>query len=386
MKSKRFLYLSIGLLIYWLFSVTFFRNNLDTPIRLFSDEQDRLVYFERGSWQPERLIPFLDVPSEYPQIPTYLFGFIRALIPKDASEGVAYWQFSAIFSMLMLICLVSIIEIIYKSLPEKKYLAYLLLLPAPLYFTFNRFDILPALISLISFRMAQEKKWGLSAFLLAIGAMTKWYPSLLLPAFFIYAYHTEKRIQWQIPLVFVFTCVVLVIPTYLSGGLDALLTPYLFHNQRVFETVSLPTLLYGILGWQNADTSLFMRVFFLFQIIPAGLALFSRINTSKKLLYWCILIITSFVLFARIYSPQWLLWIFPFYIFAIKDKVDIGIAIIYCITNYIGFPVTWDYFGDTSIQLSIMGGVHALCLLVISWRIIHMYLQADRSPVTINRQ
>lgn len=367
MTSKKFLYLSIGLLFYWLFTITILHNNLNTPIRIFSDEFDRFVYFQRGSWLPNDLVPFRDVLSEYPQVPTYLFGLLRLVSLKDVDMAIAYWKFSAVFSMLMLICLVAIINILINILPNKKYLAYLLLLPAPLYFTFNRFDVLPALLSLLAFQMIEQKRWNLAAFLLAIGTMTKWYPCLLLPVSFAYCYRTEQRIHWQMVLIFLVTCLFIVLPTYIFGGMDAVLAPYRFHNQRSIETVSLPALVSNLLNAENSIQSTLMPLFFVLQLLPAIFAIFFRINTHEKLLYWYIIIICNFIIFARIYSPQWLLWVFPFFILSLKNKIDIGIAVFYGISNYIGFPITWDYFGKSSPQLAIMGALHIIILAAIIW-------------------
>lgn len=384
MISKRFQYLSLGLLLYWLLSVTLFQNNLNLPFRLASDYYDRLFYFERGAWLPEGLVPYRDVLSEYPQIPTYLFGLLRLFTLQDTNEFIAYWKHSSVFSALMILCLLAVIEMLYKMLPEKKYLAYLLLLPAPLYYTFNRFDILPALFSLISFRLIQDKKWNLAAAMLALGAMTKWYPALLLPPLLVYYYRTEKRIHWQMPVVFASVCFILILPTLITGGMDALMVPYTFHGDRGLETVSLPTLVNQIAQWANPGLSIqsnIMTVFFFLQLVTVLFAFFSKIDSLEVLLYWFILIICGFIAFARIFSPQWLLWILPFYILTIQNKREVGIAIFYGITNYIAFPIVWDYFGDTSPQMVVMGVVHILSLAAIAWTISQKLIHAGAKTV-----
>ena len=383
MISKRFLYLSIGLITYWLLSVTLLHNNLDTPVRLFSDEFDRLVYFERGQWLPERLVPYKDVMSEYPQIPTYLFGLLHLPVIGETNMLVAYWKHSSIFSALMLIALAATIEILYKILPERKYLAYLLLLPAPLYYTFNRFDILPALFTLLSFIAFRDKKWNLSVILLAVGTLTKWYPALLLPVYLAYYYRTEKRIHWQMPAIFAVTCLTILLPTLMVGGVEALFTPYKLHSERGLESVALPTLVGQTLqDWvpNNNLQSYLILLFFILQIAAVAMAFISRIDTHKKLLYWSILIICGFITFARIFSPQWLLWILPFYILTIQSKTDIGIAVFYGISNYIAFPVVWDFFGDTSPELVFMGIVHVISLSAIAITTIRKIIHADAAP------
>lgn len=368
MKSNRFVSLGLGLLLLWLLVITFLRANLQTPVRLFSDEYDRFIYFERGAWFTEHLVPYRDVLSEYPQVPTYFFGLVRAVTLGEGNIDIAYWKFSSAFSLLMLVILAATIELLYRMLPTKKYRAYLLLLPAPLFFSFNRFDILPACLSLLSYKMLREEKWDASALLLGVGALTKWYPALFMPAYLAYYYQTHKRIQWRVIVIFGVTCSILLLPTLISGGIDALLVPYRFHMERGLETVSLPTLVgRGVEALFNihANQQFYSWTFFLLQVCPSLLVIWARPNTGKKLLNWCILITCTFVLFSRIYSPQWLLWILPFYILASDKKADVALIVFYGVATYVGFPVVWDYFGEQSVPMIIMGLVNIFCLVLI---------------------
>lgn len=368
MKSSRTLFLAFGLFLVWIMVTTILRINLGSTVRFFSDDYDRAFYFDRGSWLVNHQIPYQDTISEYPQIPTYLFGLTRIVTLGDNDLNSAYWKFSALFSIITLIVLFATIELLNKMLGPNHRYAYLLLLPAPLFFAINRFDVLPAYITLLSYKMIRDKRWLVASFLLGVGALTKWYPALLLPAYLIYYQRNTRQIPWKMLLVFSITCFVIILPTLLAGGVDALLVPYRFHTVRGMESASLPTLLITFLSFlQGApvNSERLTLVFLLLQVAIVPCVIFVKIDNLDKLLNCCILIICGFIMFSRIYSPQWMLWIFPFCILTIRNRTDIGVLILYGVLTYIGFPVVWDYFGFDSAEMSIMGILNVIFVLAI---------------------
>ena len=370
MKSSRLFFLSLAILLIWLAVVTALRTNFGSKIRFFADEYDRSFYFQRGAWSVDHQVPYRDTVSEYPQIPTYLFGLIRLFVGEENNLNTAYWIFSSFFSLVMGLVLVASIRLLYGMLPEKNDWAYLLLLPAPLYFAFNRFDILPAYLTLLSYKILQDKRWDLAAVLLGVGALTKWYPALLLPAYLVYYYKTTGQIPWRLILIFGLTCLVIILPTLISGGMDALLVPYRFHMERGTETVSLPTLFNHLIGnvfGKPINPKYLLPAFLLLQVSVVPFLLWAQPDRPSKLLNWCILIICAFILFSRIYSPQWLLWLFPFSILAAQNKRDRGLLILFGVTTYIGFPVIWDTFGGDSREMIFMGIVYIVMLGLIGW-------------------
>ena len=61
----------VGLMAFWVISVFIILFDFDY-FQLINDFGDRFVYFERGSW----ILNGPPIVSEYPQVPTFLFGFI----------------------------------------------------------------------------------------------------------------------------------------------------------------------------------------------------------------------------------------------------------------------------------------------------------------------
>lgn len=367
-KKQTYILIAALMVIWFLFSSILRANLSDSPdcVRWFNDHNDRWLYMLRGEWFPQHSLPYVDVLSEYPQIPTYLFGLLYLFIPTTDVQGV-YFLHSSIFSLLMLVSLFFTIRMLYAMLPERKWLAYFMLLQGTLYFTYNRFDILPAFLVLWSLWSLRRQKFVATGILLGIGALTKWYPALLLPVYLSYDYALHKRVNWKMILAFTVTGILIALPTLLTGGPAAFLSPYLLHAGRGLEQVSLPALLrllFGTIGFYPS-TVLLTNIFLALQFLPTPLSLFARIDTEEKLLHWNILVIGAFILFSRIYSPQWLLWLMPFLILAVRDWFDIIWIIIYNVVTYLTFPIAVDLYGMDSLAYKIGGEATAAILMVI---------------------
>ena len=263
-----------------------------------------------------------------------------------------------------------------------------MLLPASLYFTVNRFDILPAFLCLLSLLLLQRRQFVCSAVVLGIATLTKWYPLMLLPIYLLYDYTARRRLNWWMILAFCLTCLIIIAPTLLTGGLDALLVPYLFHAGRGVDLASLPGLAaFAMENWFNVNPAgpLWFGVFTILQVLIVPFSLFDRMDTFDKVLHWCILILTPFVLFSRIYSPQWLLWLMPMLLLAARSRMDILGIIFYDVSTYLAFPVTWDLFGHLSWEMKLMGLITVFVLTgiaILAYRRARVHLSRSNFPLT----
>ncbi|MCX7681999.1 MAG: hypothetical protein N2508_08580 [Anaerolineae bacterium] len=322
--------------------------------RWFADFYDRSIYFERGKWFTERTPPI----SEYPQIPTLLFGLnnIPFMWLNEKTRFAAYVVFFSLEMMLVLF-------LTYKTLlsllpPAFKNYAFLVFLPATLYFTYNRFDILPAYLCLAAYASATKRRWRATSILLAIATFTKWYPILLFPAFFVYAAKRESRLPWTMLLWFGVISITLLLLTYLCGGSVSILAPYQFQLARGMEPVALPTqvseLIRNLTG-ARSDPPFLLPLFFFLQIWTPMLVFIARIETPESLVDYCIIAIGMFVLFSRIWSPQWFLWLFPFLVISIGSARKALLIVLCDVMTYLCFPILFDSYGPSSPQLKITG-------------------------------
>ena len=343
-----------GLAIVWTLGISVLQSNCSSDVRFFNDEHDRSIYAERGAWALKRAAPYRDVPSEYPQIATYLFG-LPYLVAGGASGD--YRVYSSIVSGIMLVFLCGTIALLYRMLPARKEAAYLLLLPGTLYFSYNRFDIVPSFVVLVSLFCLQRGNHVAAAVCLGVGALTKWYPALLLPTYVSYQWTTEGRINWKPIAAFVATCFAILAPTAAAGGVAALMQPYAFHAVRGFEWVSLPMLI-RLSGtkWLGVhfDSGMLAYLFLGCSLLAVAASVFARIVTFEEVVHWAILVIGGVVLCSRTWSPQWVLWLLPPMILIARTASDIRWIVAYGVLSYVSFPLLFDGIGSESLSLKVV--------------------------------
>jgi hypothetical protein len=360
-NKKNLFYIWLSVLIIWLLFIlipSLFKQSTGVFIL---DSNEYASYYDRGGWIYSSGAPV----SEYPQIPTYLFGLNR-LISDSFSPDMHFGIFYTLFSLEMITVLFFVIKILIEMLPQTDKSFYLLLfLPPTLYYVLNRFDILPALLCLIALHKAHEKKWIFASALLAVATFTKWYPILLFPGFFVYASIQENKLNWKMVMAFIVASLVILLPTFLQGGLAAVMIPYRFHLARGMEYVALPVLVNDLLVNMIVNPQAFYFVFFVLQVVSPVLCIFLKVDTFDRLVNYCILSTSIFILFSRINSPQWFLWLIPFLLLSITNKKDYWLVVFYNLITYIFFPIVFNMYGNSSTPLKILAGIIYLILAIL---------------------
>ena len=234
------------------------------------------------------------------------------------------------------------ILLVHNMRTERKYLAFLMLLPAGIFFTHNRFDIFTSFLGLLSIYLLTKERLKLAAFVIAVGFLTKWYLALFLPVFLTYYFTVHRRINWAMIVTFTITCIVIILPTLLLSGLEGLYVPY---EQQIFRWSNQPSLFYLVSGLLrhgygiNIDNAFFSVVTLALQFSIVPLCLTSRIDTIDKVMKWSALSVLCFIIFAKINSPQWILWVSPLLILIASGRLFVTGIIILDLLSYAQYPV-----------------------------------------------
>jgi hypothetical protein len=366
-SRREFLIAALIVLLFWTW-VAFAPEAVSSYTkRVVADFYDRGVYFQRGTWLTQGT-PAL---SEYPPIATLLFGLTHLVTPSVG--GVEPTRvYAAVFSLLMTVPLLGVVALLMQHLQaSRKKWAWLMLLPPALYFALNRFDILPALFCLLGFLALLKMQSARAGLWMAIGAFTKWYPALLMPAFVIHAWRKTGRFPWRMVMTFALVSAAINAAVFAHGGRDALLAPYQAHVSRIAEMVSLPVLIDAgaqALGLWRGQPPMLLTVLSLFQFLPAIMTAFVRLDSEEALTDQALVSIGAFVFFSRVWSPQWLLWILPFAILAIRNRSDAVLNATYCGLMYVCFPFLFDLFGVTDARLRVGASIAYFVLAIILMR------------------
>src|SRR4030095_4427066 len=238
-----------------------------------------------------------------------------------------------------------LIVVLQRMLPGRESLAYLMLLPGPLYFTTNRFDIVASLFLLLALWFLQDQRGTASGVCLGLATLTKWYPVLLLPLWLLYAYRRDRRIARSLVIAFVATCTLTALPALVGAGIRAVLRPYAFHASRGLEFVSLPALLhlYAVQGLGVTIPPRLVQVLCLGGVMAAVVAsIRARTDSIEQVASWSRVILSTSIVLSTVWSPQWMLWVLPLMILIARRTSDVPWIVAYGVLGYLVFPLIHD--------------------------------------------
>ncbi len=278
--------------------------------------------------------------------PAILDGDYNAIVqhrPRNEQENRWWNQFRRAMQtnmLLMMLCGLGLAAVLRAGYQPDGLLSssgLLLLLPAALYFTLNRFDVAPALLTALSFACLGRQRIPASALFLAAGVMIKVYPVLLAPLIVRYlAADWRRALLWL--CCFIAAAILFLAPPLFTEGWPAVWES--FHFQLTREPM--PFTLYGpLLPLSLAANDAAGRVFRLGSLALAMAVLCAARPTDlESLLRRGAVILIVFIGLSVAFSPQWVLWLAPLCIpLSRKNWPLTGLIIALDLATYFTFPV-----------------------------------------------
>ena len=242
---------------------------------------------------------------------------------------------------------------------------WLAVLPGSLFFTLNRFDILPTLMTACAFACLGRGQLRAAGLFLGIGVLWKLYPILFAPVIF-------RSLGLRSGL----RCMIALAVTVAVGfGLSMLwlgVEPTIAPIQVQLSRGLLPNhwALYGRWLPNALGHSREGRLAILALTVLAMVA--TRPPSLESVLRRCGVILVVFVVLAVFWSPQWILWFLPILIPLARTRWwPIAAAIALDATNYLSFPVLfwnlWDLpLEDLLIAIEVMTYVRGLVWFAVA--------------------
>jgi len=84
------------------------------------------------------------------------------------------------------------------------------------------------------------------------------------------------------------------------------------------------------------------------------------------------------MLFAKFYSPQWILWVSPLLILLIKNKKAIISLIAFDVVTYLYFPIFYDVFSENSILFTMIIILKTAIILILIWPLLKELIKDNR--------
>ena len=133
-----------------------------------------------------------EVPvMEYPPFALVFFAIPRLFADTPWGYNVAYVAEVLVFMVIGLLLVSKLAERMGHD-QRRAMLVYAVLTLLMLEFVVDRYDIFPAILTLASFYMFASRRHGWACLLLAVATMTKLYPAVLFPLYFLYLAHGRR--------------------------------------------------------------------------------------------------------------------------------------------------------------------------------------------------
>ena len=205
-----------------------------------------------------------EVPvMEYPPFALVFFAIPRLFADTPWVYNVAYVAEVLVFMVVGLLLVSKLAERMGHD-QKRAMLVYAILMLVMIQLVADRYDIFPAILTLASFYMFATKRYGWAGIILAVATMTKLYPAVLFPLYFLYlAYNRQWNDVLRNTLAFVGAGVAIAAVAWLIN--PELITNFLsYHTDRPLHVFVLSMDLRGedpaFLPFSQAQQDLLGRV------------------------------------------------------------------------------------------------------------------------------
>jgi hypothetical protein len=304
--------------------------------------------------------------------PAILDGDYNAIVqhkPRDEQERDWWNQFRQAMQtnmLLMMVCGLGLTAVLRAGYEPRGLSSTgpLLLLPAALYFTLNRFDVVPALLTALSFACLGRRWTVPSAMFLAAAMMVKVYPVLLAPLVLRYLIPEWRRVGIWL-LSYAGTTLALLLPSLLMDGWPAVAESFRFQLSRE----PMPFTAYGpLLPLSLAASDAVGRAFRLgtLALIVAVLC-WTRPADMASLLRRGAVVLIVFIGLSVTFSPQWVLWLAPLCLPLTRRNWPLtGLIIALDLATYFTFPIyspIWGPFNAGGVERAVYARFAVLAVL-----------------------
>jgi len=307
------------------------------------------VYFPYADTLAHGSVPEM----EYPQFALVFMAIPRVFASTPFGYNIAFVAEVFVFFMIGLIVTGKLAKRYYQS-QRKIMLIYTILMLLMFEFVVDRYDIFPAVLTLTSLYCFVTKKYAWAFLLLSIATMTKLYPAVLFP---IYLFPFIINRDWSNALksagVFVVVAILIILPFYIldSGSAFHFLT---YHMDRPLQIESTPSAIISvgsILGltntsigygygsdnlvgsWPDAVTPYMtylmllaiIAIYVMYAYLLLRLRKEGQDNENNRMILLggaALLSILAFIIFGKVFSSQYLIWIIPFIAFMMMTSID----------------------------------------------------------------
>ena len=336
-------------------------------VKLLFDHHDISVYFRSSRWVIEGGRLYREVASEYPPLANVVFAALRFLGSLvHSGERVFAFAWVSVAGLIYAWA-------VYRVASEGSWLATLAwLAPAPIYFALFRFDVYPAVATLVALLAIRRDAYVVGALWLGIAVALKGYALCMLPAFCVFMFYQRGlKAAFYCGVIVLAPMALSLIATSISSGWEGALAPFQRQAGRKFNWESTYDAVNYVFGTElNAK-----QIPLLPQALQLAAALGSaamRPRTFSDLVNAFLFAVLGFMMFSTFYSPQFVLWILPLVCFS-DSRVMLVSAVVFSWLTYLYFPISFDLAHGTALFKAAVVAVATLRVFMMFLTLLHWY-------------
>jgi uncharacterized membrane protein len=272
------------------------------------------LYFVRGL--SEKRFPYINSTAEtraagqdleYP-VGT---GLYVGTVAKTVDTPTGFFNANAVGLVLM--GLAAAMALIAMALDARRVLLYAIG-PAMILYAFHNWDLLAVGMATLAMYAYWRGADAWAGLLLGLGAATKLYPAFLLPALALGAWKRDGRPPWSIGLAFIGGAAALNLPVMIAN-FEGWKYPWDFQSMRTanYETSWFMIFRHTGGSWFTDSTLVNLLSGGAFVVISAVLIAMEARRERPRPFALGFGILVAFLLTAKVFSPQYALWLLPFF-------------------------------------------------------------------------
>ncbi|MEM5798524.1 MAG: hypothetical protein QXP39_00550 [Candidatus Aenigmatarchaeota archaeon] len=311
---------------------------------LFSEIPGLVRYTDIGQFQKiavDPSLPYVNKLIEYPVL-TGLFIHVMGQLGGEKWYLILSLTVLSVFAIITSFVLYKIA--ILKKIDKKYLIIFWVLAPSFIWFLFYNWDIIAVMFTAIALYLSERKKFTCASVFLSLGFCAKFFPILFLLPLFL-----GKSRNHIFKILITFISVFLAINLgFMIINFSGWWNIFNFHFSRGpnpdsiwFIPIALSPVNRNII---SILTFSFIGIFYFLILIKYRFVSYAKL---------CFLLLLIFILFNSVFSPQYLLWLLPFYVLfrpSLKFFYSleiVNIAILFFITyHYTFYKQIGFYFGN----------------------------------------
>jgi hypothetical protein len=273
-------------------------------------------------------LPYLDVGFAYPPVIGYVSGLL-SLVTDDATGFVVAWA-------VVVVLFAALGGFVFaRAAQPSRALVYWACAPQLLLTAGINFDVIAAVLSGAAAILARRGGHAPSLALLAVGTATKFYPASFAPILIGRLVRGDRRGALVGSLVFTATLAALYVPATLAAQSTArFVGEYAYSKPANFDSIwAIPSVLLQAAGGDPAPIIVAVTVTGL--VLTYAIGVLPRALRAADPVIGFALAVASVLFWTRFYSPQYSIWLLPFFVllplrartFLFVSIADIGVFI-----------------------------------------------------------